>query len=249
MIDCTDNWENCNLERIYKNNKFENINKFCGNFNCFTLANLNIPRGTLEIIGNKDQLKQKLFNKIYGDNLIDDSTDDKQTYIYSYKIYSIISVINDYMRENFEIISTSDDIKFKESSEIEKDVIIIFKNFYKTIIKDKTTNDLFDVYYTNYDLKFKKDSTDIILNYYAINIILPNIAKINQFGIYDKITYAGILNWKPFEYEVKISKGKDLKIKQYKFIGNYLQYLWPLPEPNIKLEDKIKSIKEKIKPV
>lgn len=185
-----------------------------------------IPKDKLNIFANKitktsKQLKDESFEELIP------------------KLYTLMSDIMEY---NFDL---TDDMPTKISKEpyIYKydDNVTFVHNFYSIKIQSKKTKKKYNVVYSRY-LYFDKKRTELTKYYFIILNIIPEIAKITKYGLFDKIVSAGVYIYKPMDYDSQLNllPNSDIMITKLKdktyyfFIGDYLTSLFPLNRERVK---------------
>jgi uncharacterized protein YdcH (DUF465 family)/ribosome-associated protein YbcJ (S4-like RNA binding protein) len=247
--------------REKENNVLNLINKICRQAKCFRLNSKDEIDNKLLFKNIYFEDEDKEFNEQvrafnfsllgfnYKEQIKNTKDPKKKQLINRFIILKIIDFINNKLNNNFDIINIEklDVYKINEIV-ITSDLKAKYKEFYKYVVEQKNTSEKFDIYCSKYNVIYKRDKGINIEekneDYYIIDLIVPHESKINQFGLFNKFIMAGILNYKPLDYIIQ-SKGKIITDNTYRFIGHYLQYMWPLPLSK-DLKNKIKIIKNQI---
>ena len=223
-------------DRHFKSKIIDNIGVNTNSFDTFRLL-LKRDNGEFnQTWVNKFFNSNKLIKKMY--DFIDKNNDNvcdnnewmlmdiiNNTFIKLLKILIVKQA--QYLLRELKIKSIEFLTPYRENIKQLNNITIEFTNFYRILVNDGV-NDLY-FYCNTYNAiininKNDKSSTVVKNNINNIEIVLPASAKITEYGIYDKITYGGILNYKPADYGIQTTYGTYVADSYY-FIGHYLQYL------------------------
>ena len=244
-----------NKLRINKEAAFD-VLQFCDTGLCFqslysnkiTTMLASIRSATIDA-NFKSRILSFIVKYMYKDN------DNNKIKIHGESLRELYNIMSYYMGLHFTKISERTYIgKMELHVKLESMYVTILHNVYNIKIKSNESSTVYDVIYSKYTFvnhqmeehgeeRCKSSSKNYSGEYNIILNIVPENAKINQYGLYDKIVSVGSYIYKPFEYifQVNINKkdrpfidscrsvsDKTLGDKGYYFIGDILSNVWPI---------------------
>ena len=147
-----------------------------------------------------------------------------------YKLVRTYKILSDYFETFFEVDTKVQEyictlnIELSDIQNIEQTKIVVNFPFhiFKTKIKNKCEDKIYDLYYACYN--YEKREYKIISN------ILPENEKINETGLYERYISIPPYIYKMFEYNIQCTVEKECIGIQYKFIGDFQTNVFPLTQ-------------------
>ena len=165
-------------------------------------------------------------------------------------IRKFFSAVSEYMELYFRILTPNPTFvtSFKKTFENNFGKIMLDTQIYELKIQNKENNYDYRLYYSTYQLTDEaKEARKNVFGFYEVYgkfefngkyrnivIVVPSHAKINLFGVYDKVVYAGVYVYKIMEYisQCPLSRGRMISLLHYFFIGDLISDVWPLNKIN-----------------